>query len=423
MIKKYMPRVTDMLLEERLQSAGAVLIEGPRGCGKTFTAERAAKSDVYLQDPDRADDYAATIDAKPSLLLRGGVPRLIDEWQIAPVLWDAVRMAVDRRGLPGQFVLTGSAMPQDRVVMHTGTGRISRLSLRPMSLLESGESNGSVRLSELFKSDVEIEGFSGLDIEYLAHLIIRGGWPASVGVDERTAMCHTKDYVEEVVQEDMSRVDGVRRDPQRARALLRALSRNICTQASLVTICADMVSSEEGMELSEKTVRQYLNALARISVTEDLPAWNPPLRSKTRVRTRATRHFVDPSIAAAVFGLSSAQLIDHFSYFRLLFEELCIRDLRIYAQTMDACVYHYRDRNDLEADAIIMRPDGHWGAVKSALGMRKTEEVAKHLLQLAKKVDTSRMGEPSFLMVLTGGEFAYRRKDSVYVVPIGCLGY
>lgn len=422
MEKTYMPRVPDALLAERLDSAGAVLIEGPKWCGKTSTAARAAQSAVYLQDPDKAASYALAIDTKPSLLLRGAAPRLIDEWQTAPVLWDAVRMEVDRRGLAGQFILTGSAVPRDDAVMHTGTGRISRLLLRPMSLQESGESNGSVRLSQLFEDNPEIDGTSGLDIEHLAEVIVRGGWPASVGAEKRVAMRHTADYVDAVIHTDVSRVDGVRRDPQRARALLRSLSRNICTQASLVAICDDIASSEGSAQLSEKTVRQYLNALERIFVTEDLPAWNPVLRSRTRIRTTSTRHFVDPSIPAAVFGLSPAALLEDFPYFGLLFEELCVRDLRTYAEALDARVYHYRDRSDLEADAVVVRPDGRWGAVEAKLGMRQAEEAARHLLQLADKVDADRMRPPSFLMVLTGGELAYRRKDGVCVVPIGCLG-
>jgi len=420
MERKYLSRIADRLLAERLESSGAVLVEGPKWCGKTRTALEASKSHLFMQDPDKRASYLKAADTKPSLLLKGETPRLLDEWQTAPVLWDAVRYAVDMRSATGQFILTGSAVPKDNIVQHSGTGRISRFTMRPMSLFESGESNGSISLQSLFDGNTDIEGFSELSIEKIAFAIVRGGWPASVGESEKNSMRHAIDYVEAVINEDVNRVDGVEKNPTRVRALLRSLARNISTHATIKTLCDDIAMGNEE-ELSDKTVSQYLNALNRIFVTEDIPAWNPSLRSKTAIRTSVKRQFVDPSIATAVMRLTPDSLLDDFNYFGFLFESLCDRDLRIYAEAIDGQVFHYRDSSGLEADAVIALNDGRWAAVEVKMGAKEIEEAAEHLIQLKNKVNTDKMREPSFLMILTGTELAYKRDDGVLVVPIGCL--
>lgn len=417
----YLKRITDRILQERLEASGAVLIEGPKWCGKTRTALENSKSHLFMQDPDRAVSYLKAADTKPSLLLKGDTPRLLDEWQTAPVLWDAVRFMVDQRGKPGQFILTGSAVPKDDIVQHTGTGRISRLMMRPMSLYESLESNGCVSLKALFDGETEIDSFSSLTIEQIAFAIVRGGWPASIGNTEKIALRHAIDYVEAIINADVSRVDGIEKNPVRIRALMRSLARNISTMATIRTIYNDIAMSDEDGSISEKTISQYLGALDRIFVTESLPAWNPVLRSKTALRTSPKRQFIDPSIAAAVMRLTPSRLLDDFNYFGFLFESLCDRDLRIYAEAIDGQLFHYRDKSGLEADVVIALNDGRWAAVEVKLGSKEIEEAAAHLLKLKHKVNTEKMKEPSFLMILTGSEIAYQRDDGVYVVPLGCL--
>jgi len=419
MERKYLSRIADRLLAERLEASGAVLVEGPKWCGKTWTALEASKSHLFMQDPDKKASYLKAADTKPSLLLKGDTPRLLDEWQTAPVLWDAVRHAVDMRGKAGQFILTGSAVPQDSVVQHSGTGRISRFTMRPMSLFESCESNGTISLKNLFDGNTDIEGFSELSIEKIAFTIVRGGWPASIGDNEKAALRHAIDYVEAIINEDVNRVDGVEKNPTRVRALLRSLSRNVSTLATIKTLRDDIAIGNE--ELSDKTVSQYLNALNRIFVSEDIPAWNPSLRSKTAIRTSVKRQFVDPSIAAAIMRITPDSLLDDFNYFGFLFESLCDRDLRVYAEAIDGQVFHYRDSSGLESDAVIALNDGRWAAVEVKMGAKEIEEAAGHLIDLENKVNTEKMREPSFLMILTGTELAYKREDGVLVVPIGCL--
>ena len=420
MKQKYLPRIVDKVLETALEASGAVLIEGPKWCGKTRTAEEKAASALYMQDPDHSASYQQAADIKPSLLLKGDTPRLIDEWQMAPVLWDAVRFAVDQRGETSQFILTGSAVPKDNVVQHTGTGRISRMIMRPMSLFESQESNGMVSLKSFFDGTADKEGYhSSLTIEELAFALIRGGWPASVGQKESVALRQAHDYVDAVINIDVSRVDGIEKSPVRLRALMRSLARNVSTTASITTIHKDIAADEQ--TISEKTISAYINAMRRIFVIEDLPAWNPAMRSKTALRTAPKRHFVDPSIAAAVLRANSDSLLQDFNTFGLLFESLCIRDLRVYAQAIDGEVFHYRDKSGLEANAIIHLKDGRWGAVEVKMGAKEIEKAAENLNILRKKINLDKMKEPSFLMVLTAGEFGYQRDDGVYIVPIGVL--
>lgn len=419
MERKYLSRIADKLLDTALQASGAVLIEGPKWCGKTRTAKEMALSSLFMQDPDYTTAYLKAADAKPSLLLRGETPRLIDEWQLAPVLWDAVRFAVDERGVPGQFILTGSAVPMDNAMRHTGTGRISRMMMRPMSLYESLESSGDISLKVLFDENSDVAGLSTLTIERLAFALARGGWPAFVGENDNIALRRVYDYVDAVINIDVSRVDEVEKNPARVRALMRSLARNISTVANLATLRNDIGGNEEAV--SDKTIASYLNALRRIFVIEDLPAWSPALRSKTAIRTSAKRHFIDPSIATAALRATPDRLLGDFNTFGFLFESLCIRDLRVYAQTLDGEVFHYRDKSGLEADAIVHLKDGRWGAVEVKMGAREIEDAAKNLKALRDKIDLDKMREPSFLMVLTATDFAYRREDGVQIVPIGCL--
>jgi predicted AAA+ superfamily ATPase len=416
---KYLQRIADNVLNDVLEASGAVLIEGPKWCGKTRTAEERAASALYLQDPDGTASYLKAADTKPSLLLKGDTPRLIDEWQMAPVLWDAVRFAVDQRGECGQFILTGSAVPRDNAVQHTGTGRISRMTMRPMSLFESLESNGEMSLQAMFDGVVADECKSDLSIERLAFALTRGGWPASIGRKESVALRLIYDYVEAVIHADASRVDGVEKNPARVRALMRSLARNISTMANLATIRNDIAGDEAA--LSEKTIVAYIHALRRIFVVEDLPAWNPALRSKTAMRTSPKRHFVDPSIAAAVLRVTPDGLLRDFNTFGLMFEALCVRDLRIYSQAMDGEVFHYRDKSGLEADAIVCLKDGRWGAIEVKMGAKEIETAATHLQNLRDKINRDKMKEPSFLMVLTCTELGYQRNDGVYIIPAGCL--
>jgi len=415
----YISRVCDKELQEVLSSAGAVLIEGAKWCGKTSTAENIAQSVLLMQDPDKTKQYQQIADTKPSLLLQGATPRLLDEWQVSPVLWDAVRFEVDKRQETGQFILTGSAVPADNVTEHTGTGRIARILMRTMSLYESNESNGTVSLMDLFNGAQDIESISDLSIEQIAFCICRGGFPAAIGKSDRAALRMPVDYVEAVINNDVSRVDGVEKNPNKVRLLLRSLARNIATMASFQTILDDVEATEE--TISDKTLSSYYNALRRIFVVEPLPAWSPKLRSKTAIRTSPKHHFVDPAIATSVRRINPDALLKDFEYFGLLFEALCTRDIRVYAQHNDGDVFHYRDKSGLEADLIVQLRNGSWGAIEVKLGSKQIEDAAKNLLKLKDRINTDKMREPSFLMVLTGGQYAFRRQDGVYIIPVGCL--
>lgn len=418
--KKYLSRLCDTELQLALKSAGAVLIEGAKWCGKTSTANNAAKSVVYMQDPDNTQSYQVMADTKPSLLLKGNNPRLIDEWQVAPVLWDAVRFEVDKRAERGLFILTGSAVPPENVTAHTGTGRISRMIMRPMSLFESLESNGLISIGALFNGkQKETDAISDLTIEQIAFLICRGGWPASIGQEKETALRMARDYVEAIIHQDISRVDNIDKNPERVRLLLRSLARNISTIANYQTIKQDIEATD--ISISDKTISTYINALRRIFVVEDINAWSPSLRSKTAIRTSEKRHFVDPSLATAVMRINPEGVLADFEYFGFLFESLCTRDIRIYAQANDADVFHYRDKTGLEADLIIRQRNGKWAAIEIKLGNKQIEEAAQNLLTLRAKIDEEKMGKDSFLMIVTGGQYAYQRNDGIWVVPIGCL--
>ena len=397
----YKKRIADGLLQRKLAGKGAVLIEGAKWCGKTTTAEQIAKSILYMSETGMVEQNIRLASLNPKLLLRGENPRLIDEWQIAPQLWDSVRFESDHGPL-GQFILTGSSVPADMSkVIHSGTGRIGWIKMRPMSLWESYESTGEVSLAELFTTPDQVGAINKMDIEQVAFLTCRGGWPLAVDMDREIALDQAFDYIEAVEKRDISKVDGVERDPVRVHRLLRSLARNQGSQASFGTIRADLEANESD-SLSEDTISSYLKALKEIFVVEDSEAWNPNLRSKTAIRTSDTRYL-------KTFGL--------------VFETLAIRDLRVYAEALNGKVYHFRDKNGLECDAVIHLRDGRYGLVEIKLGGDELiDEGAEALLKLASRIDTERMKAPSFMMVLIGvGTYAYRRQDNVYVVPIGCL--
>lgn len=421
---EYRERIADQLLRDKLEAMGAVLIEGPKACGKTTTAKQQAKSVLYMDDPRQQEYYQQLAQTDIGLLLAGDNPRLIDEWQEIPRFWDAIRFEIDRRGEDGLFMLTGSAVPADfSKIHHTGTGRYGWLTMRPMSLWESGESSGEVSLSELFHVPKKITGRNALALTELAFLICRGGWPKSLQKNtERAALLQAAEYYKAVVNSDISRVDNVRRDAERTKRIMRSYARLQGMQASIATILAD-IAVNETENISDETVDSYLSALRKIFVIEDMPAWNPNLRSKTAVRTSDTRYYVDPSIGAAALGLGPRDLINDLKAMGIFFETLCIRDLRVYADALDGTVYHYRDKNGLECDAVLHLRNGSYGLIEIKLGGETLiEEGVKTLTALTKIIDTTRMKAPAFRMVLTGaGEHAYRRADGIYVVPVGCL--
>ena len=421
---KYKQRIADKILAKKLASKGAVLIEGQKWCGKTTTAEQQAKSILYMDNPATLESNLQMAEIDPSLLLDGNTPRLIDEWLLAPKIWDAARFEVDHRHSVGQFILTGSAVPADEKDMHhSGTGRFAWLTMRPMSLYESGESNGKVSLRYLFENPgQQIAAANELDIENIAYLICRGGWPFACELKEEEALQQAFDYVDAVIKKDVARVDGVNRNATTVRLLMRSYARNQGSQATIRTIVADMTTNDEN-EITVKTAGNYLDSLRKIFVIEDSEAWNPNLRSRTAIRTANTRYFIDPSIGTAVLGIGPKDLIADLSTMGLFFETLCVRDLRVFSDALDGQIYHFRDKNGLECDAVIHLRNGKYGLIEVKLGGdRLIEEGAKNLLTLAGKINTEKMNEPSFLMVLTAtGSFAYLRKDGVYVVPIGCL--
>lgn len=432
----YKNRVADRLLAEKLEAFGAVLIEGPKYCGKTTLATQQARSILSMADTDTLGQNLALARTNISRLLAGETPRLIDEWQIAPQFWDAVRNEVDKRNEDGQFMLTGSAVPpkpkkdengniiEEENINHTGTGRISRLRLRTMSLWESEDSTGDVSLEELFINPDTVDGVSDIDLDRLAYLTCRGGWPKAVlKKSEKAALAQAFDYYDSVVSNDIKRVDDIDRDEELTKRIMRSYARNQGTQATVGTILADIKNNGDE-RMSDSTVYSYIKALKEIFVIEDSIAWNPNLRSKTAIRTSDTRYFIDPSIATAALGMGPKDLINDMETFGFIFETLAIRDLRVYADALDGKVYHYRDKNNLECDAVIHLRNGSYGLVEVKIGgTEPIREGAESLKTLSSKIDSTRMKAPSFMMVLTGiGNFAYKRpEDGVLVVPIGCL--
>ena len=422
-MKTYKKRIADDILKRKLEGKGAVLIEGPKWCGKTTTAEQVAASVLYMDDPEKKAQNITMAELSPKRLLAGETPRLIDEWQLAPKLWDAIRFEVDHRGEMGQFVLTGSAVPADtKEIAHTGTGRFTWLIMRPMSLYESGDSTGQVSLRELFQGADDVVGESDIDLDRLAFLTCRGGWPQAIDMRDEIALDQAVDYYDAVVNSDINRADGVQKNPERVKRLMRSYARNQGTQIAN-TVIAEDVSGSGVISMSDETTARYIDALRKIFVVEDMPAWNPNLRSKAAIRTLDTRYFVDPSIAAAALGSGPEDLLNDLNTFGFIFETLGVRDLRVFADVLNGTVYHYRDKDGLECDAVVHLRNGAYGLIEIKLGGdRLIEEGAKSLLTLSGKLDTAKMKQPSFLMVLTGtGDYAYRRTDGVFVVPIGCL--
>lgn len=421
---KYRPRIADKMLSRGLMGVGAVLIQGPKWCGKTTTAEQQAKSIVYLDDPEYMEQNVELANLSPKKLLAGETPRLIDEWQLAPQLWDAARFEIDHRNEEGLFIFTGSAVPTDtNKIHHSGTGRFSWLTMRTMSLFESGESTGEVSLNDLFKTpNLDIFGTNSLNIDAIAWLICRGGWPRAATINKEVALDMAYRYYEAVVNNDISRIDNVKRDAERTKRILRSIARNQCAPISINTICAD-IENNDSSAANRQTITSYIDALKKIFVLEDSPAWNPNLRSKTAIRSSETRYFSDPSIGAAALGIGPNDLINDLNTMGLFFEAMCVRDLRVYADALDGAIYHYRDSNGLECDAVLHLRNGDYGLIEIKLGgEKKIEEGAQNLKLLASKIDTLKMKAPSFLMVLTGtSKYALRREDGVYVVPIGCL--
>ncbi len=425
-VREYRKRIADGILRRKLEGKGAVVIEGPKWCGKTTTAEQLAASILYMDDPEERAQNIALSEISPQRLLQGRAPRLIDEWQLAPKLWDAIRFEVDHRGEMGQFLLTGSAVPANtEEITHSGTGRFTWLTMRPMTLYESGDSTGEVSLRALFDGGADLSdvmGSANLSLERLAFLTCRGGWPQAIDRRDEIALTQAFDYYEAVVRSDINRADQVQKNPTRVRRLMRSYARHQGGQVTNTALAQDIAGSGEKPP-SEETVASYVNALRKIFVVEDMPAWNPNLRSRTAIRSSDTRYYVDPSIAAAALGIGPHDLVNDLRTFGFLFETLCVRDLRVFADALDGGVYHYRDKGGQECDAVIHLRNGRYGLVEIKLGGDSLiEDGARSLSAMEAKLDTGAMHAPSFLMVLTGtGTYAYRRRDGVLVVPIGCL--
>lgn len=422
---KYKPRIIDTLLKKKLQAKGAVLIEGPKWCGKTTTAANFSATKVMLAKPNEKENFRNLLEIDSDMALSGDAPMLIDEWQTVPKLWDAVRCAVDERQKMGQFILTGSAVPNKEAESqreHSGTGRFAWLTMRPMSLWESGESSGAISLGNLFSSPDKILAKNKLKMQDIAYLICRGGWPMSVDLPKEVALEQAFDYYDAVTKEDVTRVDGVKRSSERVCRLMRAYARHQGTQASIATLKEDL-QNNDATSLDDDTINSYIDALRKIFVIEDMPAWNPNLRSKTAIRTTDTRYFIDPSIATAALGLGPDDLIGDLNTLGLFFEAMCVRDLRVFAEVLNGKLYHFRDKSGLECDAVIHLRNGKYGLIEIKLGGETLINAgAETLNTLADKIDTNRMKSPSFKMILTAvGDYAYRRSDGIYVVPIGVL--
>jgi len=420
---EYKQRIADRILERKVLGKGAVLIEGPKWCGKTTTAKQLAKSVLDLGDASVLKQSSQMIEISPKSLLDGATPRLIDEWQALPPIWDSIRSEVDKRGEPSQFILTGSSvLPDAEETIHSGTGRYAHVMMRPMSLYESGESTGSVSLRDLFERKTLDVQENSLEIEDIAYLTCRGGWPWATLISKSVALDQAFDYIDSVIKRDIQRVDKVKRNPERTRLLLRSYARNISQQVSYSTIRKDMLSNDAST-LDEDTVADYIKALKKLFVIENLAAWNPNIRSKAAIRTSDTRHFVDPSIGTAALGLGPKDLINDLQSFGLFFEDMAVRDLRVYAEALDGQLYHYRDSSGLECDTVLHRRNGSYALLEVKLGGEDhINDGAESMIELANNIDTDKMPAPSFMAVIIGvGKYAYRRKDGVYVLPIGCL--
>ena len=425
-MKEYLPRIIDKLVDRKLKLYGAVSLEGCKWCGKSTTCKQFSKSEILFQDPDEFENYRAIASTKPSLLLEGEKPRLIDEWQEFPQIWDSVRYDVDRTGENGQYLLTGSATVFQNAEAnkskpkHSGTGSIVNLRMRPMSLYESKESTGEVSLSDLFEGATYIKGISENELEDYAYFIARGGWPKSLEVSKELSIDYAKDYIDSVAMINIRTVDEVDRDPLKVKKVLKSLARNNAQIANLTTLREDIRLSRD--DISEKTIADYINAFDNLYLTDNVEAWNPKIRSKAAIRSSEKRCLVDPSLAMAALGASDKDLLKDFNTFGFMFESLCIRDLKVYSEVLNGNVFYYRDSNNLECDAIVHLDNGKWGAIEIKLGGNDAEETAaKSLLKLVDNIDVDEMNKPSFLMILTATKYAYKREDGVLVVPLGCL--
>ena len=415
----YLPRIVDEEIKNKLTYVGGILIEGAKWCGKSTTGLHHAKSFIEFQNPDKKQEYDEIKNTQPSLFLKGDKPRMFDEWQMYPIVWDSIRTDVDHSSKKGQYILTGSAKPSEGEVMHTGTGRISRVLMRPMSLFESGESTGEVSFRDIIDGK-DISGVSKLSLEDLASIIVRGGWPASLEVKSDAKYRFAKEYVKSLVHEEVKMVDGVERNPEKMQNVLRSLARNISTQVSHSTIETDVKNTFDD-EISRPTLNDYLNTLEKLFVIENMNATNLNFRSKYALRTKPKKYFVDPSIATAILEMKPNDLINDLNTFGFMFESLCMRDLKIYTSSFNGDITFYRDEKEFEVDAILRTSSGKWGAIEIKLGAGYVDEAAQNLLKFKERVDTKKCGEPSFLMVLTGTKYSYKRPDGVYVVSIGCL--
>ncbi len=422
-LKMYKERIVDTLLEYRLKGKGAILIEGPKWCGKTTTAKQHSNSILDLGDFTVFENSQISLRVNPQILTSGAVPRLLDEWQNIPQLWDMVRTEVDKRGAVGQFILTGSTVPPDiQKLHHSGTGRIGRIKMRPMSLWESGESSGTISISDLFSGKTILPQENKLSLQQIAFLICRGGWPQATLLDGSIALEEARDYCQAIYKVDIHRIDETRRSSERARLLLRSYARHQGTSASLNHISTD-IKVNDNTAISYETLSDYIDALKKLFVIENMPAWNPNLRSKTSIQTSDTRYFIDPSIASGALSISPDDLVNDLKTMGLFFETMAVRDLRVYADFIGGDIFHYRDSNGLECDSVIHLNNGSYGLIEIKLGGSELiEKASENLLKLSEKIDTDKMKKPSFLMVLTAvGEYSYQRKDGIWVVPIGCL--
>lgn len=418
-MEKYIPRIVDDVLKNKLEYMGAVLIEGCKWCGKSTTARQFAKSCIEFQDPDKKMQYDKTNQTKPSLFLEGDKPRLFDEWQMYPVVWDSIRMDVDHTGLKGQYILTGSARPVEGSVMHTGTGRITKLLMRPMSLYESGESNGNVSLNDIIKGK-DVSGVSSLDFDSLLNVMIRGGWPETLNIIGDNKYMISKDYIKSLLNEEIKTIYGVEKSISKMNAVLKSISRNISTNVSKTTILDD-VKNEFASEISRPTLDDYLNTLEKLYILEYVPATNLNLRSKTPLRVSPKLELVDPSLVIASLNLKREDLVKDLNFTGFIFENMCMRDLKIYAEAIDARLSFYRDKNDFEIDCILETRDGKWGAIEIKLGAGEIPSAVENLNKFKEKVDIEKYGNPTFLMVLTGADYSYKRDDGIYIVSIGNL--
>lgn len=419
---KYINRIVDKEIKEKLSIMGAILIKGPKWCGKTTSSKQVANSILEMQNPDLQDNYIELANTKPSLLLEGEKPRLIDEWQLAPKLWNAVRYSVDNTGLPNQYILTGSATPKEDDTLHSGVGRFAFITMKPMTLFESGDSNGKISLTDILEGKRDIDGIkTDLTYEKIAYVLCRGGWPSAINLQEKQALEISKSYIDVLCNSDISRVDGVKRNPDLARAILKSYARQVSTIDSNQSLYDDIRANYS--DVSERTIIDYIDVLKKLYIIEEIEAWNPNIRSKTAIRSANKKSMIDPSLAVAALGVSPKEIMLDIRTYGLLFENLVNRDLSVYVNSIGGVVKHYRDRYNLECNNVIHFDDGRYALIETKLGGTRIKEAEEHLLELKRIIleNQPRIGEPAFMMVITGTDMAYTTETGVMIVPIGCL--